>query len=42
MSICAAKSVLGDESFDMCVFQDDPLPLGNRIRSDDHKVLIRT
>ena len=29
-----------DESFAMCKFTDDPLPLGSRIRSADMKVLL--
>ena len=30
-----------DESFQMCNFKDDPLPLGNKIRSKDMKILLR-
>lgn len=41
MVVISARSVLGDQSFDICNFEDDPHPLGGYIRSEKMKILLR-
>ena len=39
--LIVARSALSDQSFKICEFADDPLPLGDRIRSFNVKTLLR-
>jgi len=38
----AATSSTSDQSFELCQFKDDPLPLGSRIHSSELKTLTST